>query len=950
MTFCDDLENAILNWMVILVFIVLKIQFDSDLINLIVYNLNTFVFQFSMLNKKPFVRSPYVTRNIKPNSNDANLRRTIPLVVGSRNLGEVVPVLAENVNNKKRARVVERVPAEVAIKAKVEIGEPVVVDAAVIQRGDLVEPVYKLVESKRAKKRRIADEAAASDKARADQALVIAEARRRGVEEEAKAAVEAARAEIIPLAIVNEASKGAKKGRAGDITGKVGGKNKKAKVTAAVATAVEIAGETAAETARQLAASILEIPLPPIPVKKPAKKVKRKSSTKWFMPKDVDEGMKDRHALEASDLHSQVVEEHENDPEHEKERVRVNLKKQAYMDKMRKLMDAEVEKQLKLIENSTPKGYLDYGDADDFVDALLMSTPKKSDEERFESPDEEDEEDGWEPFDHLLQHGSSSSSSSSSATAAKFGEGSQFVKRSVKSIDPAEVFMKVQVKACEDSSLIESNEVLDERGWATFKPVANLKTDQSFIVINSLDQFMVLTRQKVSISNTECKVVAKSDGYGKTVTGVSLRNNTLVRVLDLVGLETLKEVSDSGCLSWCNEVEHRRFETSLRLAQETIKQANGSSPSNWRNVIGTPESGRRGSENSLVTNLRSVAEGAKSSVKLQGLQRPISVQMPMSLGLNIISANPKLAMEQDSYQVHGNLALDTSNGHTIGNFHTLQACQIVGAVGDVHKYWRSLCNLTSPGPYSRRDADQIHQLHQHISVTEVDVNDAILKRLMIVSAETNIGANADRVSQLFKNVISLYDSAYIFTEETWDALHGYRCRLEEYLSRHEFGAPHGKCTELMYLKAIYVYCIDMTMMIRAVLANKKILNEQAWLGTVSGLPNLDVGSELWDYHQELSINVSVANNSSIIKKVKVVKKPKGGNDAEEEKEPIKKVNKEGKGKGNKGICYNELTTQGCKYGRKCKFDHSDPKPSEFGAVKQYLDLKGLVAREGLKLE
>ena len=34
MTFCDDLENAILNWMVILVFIVLKIQFDSDLINL----------------------------------------------------------------------------------------------------------------------------------------------------------------------------------------------------------------------------------------------------------------------------------------------------------------------------------------------------------------------------------------------------------------------------------------------------------------------------------------------------------------------------------------------------------------------------------------------------------------------------------------------------------------------------------------------------------------------------------------------------------------------------------------------------------------------------------------------------------------------------------------------------------------------------------------------------
>jgi hypothetical protein len=83
----------------------------------------------------------------------------------------------------------------------------------------------------------------------------------------------------------------------------------------------------------------------------------------------------------------------------------------------------------------------------------------------------------------------------------------------------------------------------------------------------------------------------------------------------------------------------------------------------------------------------------------------------------------------------------------------------------------------------------------------------------------------------------------------------------------------------------------------------------------------------------------------------LVKKPKAGANDVEDKEPIKKVVKDRKVKVGKGICYNNLTSDGHQYGgSKCKFNHSDPKPSEYGAVKLFLDLKGLVARDGLKLE
>ena len=89
-------------------------------------------------------------------------------------------------------------------------------------------------------------------------------------------------------------------------------------------------------------------------------------------------------------------------------------------------------------------------------------------------------------------------------------------------------------------------------------------------------------------------------------------------------------------------------------------------------------------------------------------------------------------------------------------------------------------------------------------------------------------------------------------------------------------------------------------------------------------------------HQELSINVSVANNSAIIKKVEAVKKSKADDNIVDEKESILKVIKDVRDKRPRGICYMNLTSVGCQYGKKkCNFNHFNPKPNEYGAVKQF---------------
>ena len=260
--------------------------------------------------------------------------------------------------------------------------------------------------------------------------------------------------------------------------------------------------------------------------------IRRKVTRKVYAPRDVDEVIKERRALEAGRLHTKVVEEHDNQYESERDRVRKNLAKQAYMDKVRKLINAAVEKELSRVESIHDQGWLDYGCADDFVDVLRTSVREDGEDRKSESSYGEDSGDeGWEPYDHLLQLLAASSSSPSSSAVAVDPKVARnlFRSRGDTKSDPVDEFMNRQVKACQDSVTIESNELIDEKGLATFKLVCNLKTDQHFLLLNKDDQFMVLTRQKVGSTNTECKVVAKSTNYGKTVNGVLLENKTLVR-------------------------------------------------------------------------------------------------------------------------------------------------------------------------------------------------------------------------------------------------------------------------------------------------------------------------------------------------------------------------------------------------------------------------------------
>ena len=161
------------------------------------------------------------------------------------------------------------------------------------------------------------------------------------------------------------------------------------------------------------------------------------------------------------------------------------------------------------------------------------------------------------------------------------------------------------------------------------------------------------------------------------------------------------------------------------------------------------------------------------------------------------------------------------------------------------------------------------------------------------------------------------------------------------------------------MKAIYVFCMDITFLIRTCLDNSMFMDEGAWLAAISRLPDLTIGSVMQDLHQSLTIAVSVAAIEGHDKK-KVRKPKKGsGQGSDANSDSPKKVkedrNKEDKSKDDKnkkgnGICFKALITADCPYGVKCRFDHVDPKPSEYGEVKEYIIKNNLVVKVGVKLE
>jgi hypothetical protein len=349
-----------------------------------------------------------------------------------------------------------------------------------------------------------------------------------------------------------------------------------------------------------------------------------------------------------------------------------------------------------------------------------------------------------------------------------------------------------------------------------------------------------------------------------------------------------------------------------------------------------------------------------SPAKKTGLMKAVSQTINMTQGgVAILSREPNTVQLLNSHQVKSGLIMDPNSQQSQGNYTILQLCQIVPALQDVYRYWKMLVNLTGPGPYSRKDARVIYMLHQQLGEKALEDTDVALKGLMIVSAEENIGAHMDRISQLFLNIIALYESALKFTRKTWDAIHEMRRRLEQYLGEHEFGAPHGKSTEAMYLKAIYVFCMDVTFLIRSCLDNSVFTSEDAWLAAIARLPDLKIGSVMQDLHQSLTIAVSVAAIEDKDRKKPRNPKKRGSQELNAGLDTPNKgqdnngkagKNKDEKIKKGKGICFKALTTAGCQFGDKCKYDHADPKPSEYGAVKEYILKNDFVVRVGVKLE
>jgi hypothetical protein len=111
-----------------------------------------------------------------------------------------------------------------------------------------------------------------------------------------------------------------------------------------------------------------------------------------------------------------------------------------------------------------------------------------------------------------------------------------------------------------------------------------------------------------------------------------------------------------------------------------------------------------------------------------------------------------------------------------------------------------------------------------------------------------------------------------------------------------------------------------------------------------------------ELYQSLTIAVSVAAIEDQDKKKVRNPKKRGGrvgldtpNKGQDDNSKAGK-NNDDKNKKGKGICFKALTTAGCPFGVKCKYDHSDPKTSEYGAVKEYILKNNFVVRVGVKLE
>ena len=677
----------------------------------------------------------------------------------------------------------------------------------------------------------------------------------------------------------------------------------------------------------------------------------------------------------------------------ERKRIRKNTKTAKFMDDRRK-EELEIYKQRPINFNATREemdrvilrkidevemnqGHLDFhyntdeendlddhGDAGDFED--IRGFPEYQKEHRFNP--------------RMAYQASSSSSAAAASISSSSGDLTKAQRQAIEKEERHRIFVAQEKDILTRSPYIEDDEAMVIGGFCDSKPLAEFSVGDYLISFDQNHEFTVLKVLGFNAdrSSVSVRTVAKSEDYGDARDHLEMPVDIVARHLGRIGMRSIISYSERNVIRWVKLEYEQQFNASLNNSWKLLPSQVGSrySPSagpSWKEASRDSNDSRHlgglieprqykgkgfgefGSVPAIDSTYNNMSGGDKTSVKRTGLLKRIQENIHMTReGLSMISSSPDAVLVQNSFDVQNRISFDEGNNKYQGMNITLQACQIINALGGVWKYWQQLVNLHNPGPFGRLQASKIYNDCQGIGDTPNPVD---LGR----TAEEIIGHDIRNIEALFMNIIQLHNAAYLFTANTLIALHEMRERLTDFLKAHEFGAPHEQLSDSLYLKAIEVFCIDMTRLLRQALSGTKYENEEHWLHTVNLSPDVRPSSILFAHHQMLFYKSISTNSSAIVlnkspeKKIKEEKKTKVKR-SEKKDSKVDKTDTEVKSspsaKSQKKICYYNLTTTGCpRPDGTCRFAHRDPKTDEYSDVKTFLEVKSdLVLKAGIKLE
>lgn len=693
------------------------------------------------------------------------------------------------------------------------------------------------------------------------------------------------------------------------------------------------------------------------------------------VPKGVEGNRMHREALEQ--LQSESTDEREN------KRVRKNTSMAKFMDDRRK-EEFELYKQRGTNFEETRK------EMDRVILGKLDELEEKQGHQDFHyNTDEEDDlefEDirGFPEYqgdDHLNPKKASSSSSAAAPAFLASGSLTKVQRQAAEKEERHRLFVTQEMGILARSSYIEDDEAMVKGGFCDRKSLNDFSGGDYLISFDQDHEFTVLKcmGHNADRSFVGVRTVAKSENYGDARDELNIPADTIARQLGKIGIRSIISYSEKNVIIWAKLEYEQQFNAALNNSWKLLPSQVGSTygrstTPTWKEASRVSNDSRHlsglieprqykgqgfgdfGSSPFIDSTYGNMSGGDKTSTRRTGHLKRISESINMTRqGLSLISNCPDTALTQNTFDVQNRFSYDEDDNRHQGMNIPLQACQIITALGGIIKHWRELVNLHNPGPFGRLQAAKIYNECQGIGDTPNPVD---LGR----TAEEIIGHDIRNIEALFMNIIQLHNAAYLFTANTLIALHEMRERLTNFLKLHEFGAPHERLSDALYLKAIEVFCIDMTRLLKQALSGTTYQNEDHWLQTVKLSPDVRPTSILYAYHQTLMYKSISTNSGAIVlgdttpKNNKEIKEERRRKKLEKRGTKVDKVVTDGHSppdaKGQKKICYHYLTTVGCsRPAGTCKFAHRDPKTDEYSEVKTFLEVKSdLVLKAGIKLE